>query len=566
MFALLSVVLFGVGALAVDLGSMYQRKAETQSQADLAALSAAPALASSSTLSVARANAVLKVARYLNANLKVGQTQLNDSTLAARLTDGNSGNGEVTFPSTYSMRVTTPAARVDFALAGALGKSGADVSASATVGVGTPGANAVMPFYAVTGNGCDYGAQSLTDPANGKTQSVVPPLANPSTNVGQTSNATLTSVTPYVFTEGVSGTITTIEGSHLSSVTKIGFYRSPSETPNVFEEAITSNTNNNTISTVPLPTAVTNYPGVWWIRTYTSTGNKGWSPLSESLPIRIGDGPIQCGSLSNSGNFGTLKLARSSPPSTWAPDNMAVGLQSPLSLSVQTNPASMPTCTPGGLSVVYTATTGAATRYANTNCVDTDTGLTSQVTTQGLVTGTGSGYPGRLVRPTSTSMPGRQCGVNHSNSQRSMLGYSLNDDTLSCFMTSPTTALSTIASAAYSGGAVLDPAIYDSPRFCYVPVLGIDPSNGGSLHYSVVDVRPCFITSEASTSTYSSQKYVDGANVSTTTATNGLTVQNNKVTTLQVYFFNKNALPATGNASPGQILSPNGPLVPVLTD
>ena len=41
LFALLSTVLFGLAALGVDLGNLYQRKAETQSQADLAATSAA---------------------------------------------------------------------------------------------------------------------------------------------------------------------------------------------------------------------------------------------------------------------------------------------------------------------------------------------------------------------------------------------------------------------------------------------------------------------------------------------------------------------------------------------
>ncbi|CUR59861.1 exported hypothetical protein [metagenome] len=563
LFALLTLVLFGVAALGVDMGSMYQRKAETQSQADLAAMSGAPALASSSVVATAHANAVAKVRSFLVYNSKLGQA---GGLTTAMLTDGNDANGEVTFPSTYTMKVVSPYARVDFTLAGAMGLSHADVAGTATVGVGTPGATAVMPFYAVSGSGCDYGAQSLTDPANGKKQSIVPTLAPPATNVGQTSNASLTTVTPYAFPVGVAATITAINGSQLSSVNKIGFFRSPTETPNAVEQVITSNTNNNMISTVAIPTVVTDNAGVWWIRTYTATGNKGWSPIGDSLPIRIGDGPIQCGAASNSGNFGTLKLARSSSPSTWAPDNMAVGLQSPLSLTAQTNPLSIPLCVVGGPSVTYTATTGSATRYAQTNCVDTDTGLTSLVTTQGLVTGTGSGYPGRLVKSTTTGVAGRQCGVNHTSSQRVQVGFSLNDDTLSCFMSDPTMPLSTIGSPTYSAGAALDPAIYSSPRFCYVPVLAVDPSNGGSLHYSIVDMRPCFITSEDNTSTYNSQKFVAGGTVSTTTTTNGLTVTSGKVTTLQVYFFNKSALPSTGDATAGVILSPDGPLVPVLTN
>lgn len=565
MFALLAMVLFGVGALAVDLGNMYQRKAETQSQADLAALSSAPKLAGSNVIA-AHAAAVSQVAKYLKANVKLGQNGTYAAPTAAMLTDGSLYNGEVTFYplEPYKMTVTTPQATVNFALAGAVGKSSYKVAASATVGVGSPGATRVMPFYAVTGSGCDYGTQSLSDPANGQVQPVVPTLASPTTNPNQTSNAVVTDATPYQFNVGVSGATITINGDKLASVDRIGFFRTLSESPNVVEVALgTANTNNNSITGVTLPTGVTNYAGVWWVRVYKSSGNKGWSSVSQAIPIRIGDGPIQCAGISNSGNFGTLKLARSTATSTWAPDNIAVGLQSPLSLAVQTDPLSLPACAPGGSSVIYTATTGGATRYANTNCVDTDTGLTALVTTQGLVTGTGSGYAGRLVGSTTTAVAGRQCGVGHSNSQRNMLGSSLNDDTLTCFMQNASMPLSTIASSTYSGGAVLDPAIYDSPRFCYVPVLALDPSTGGSAHYSIVDMRPCFITSESNTSTYNSQTFVDGTS---STTNNGLTIPSTKVTTLRVFFFNKNALPSTGAATPGVILDPNGPLVPILTN
>ena len=208
MFALLVVVLCGLSAVAVDLGNAYQRKGETQSQADLAALSAAPALATSHDA------AVLKVVAYLKNNTKVGQDL--SSLSSAMLTDGNPANGEVTFPSKYSMKVRTPDAAVDYAFAGVIGFDGdGEVSATATVGVGTPGGSAVMPYYAVTGAGCDYGTQSLTDPANGQAQSVVPTLAAPTTTPTQTSNASLTGATPYQFDLGTTGSIT-LNGARLS--------------------------------------------------------------------------------------------------------------------------------------------------------------------------------------------------------------------------------------------------------------------------------------------------------------------------------------------------------------
>ena len=90
------------------------------------------------------------------------------------------------------------------------------------------------------------------------------------------------------------------------------------------------------------------------------------------------------------------------------------------------------------------------------------------------------------------------------------------------------------------------------------------PTNGGSLHYSVVDMRPCFITAESNDSSYNTQQFTDGSVSSTT---NGLTIPTNKVTTMRVFFFNKAALPADGgSAQPGLILSPTGPLAPVLVD
>jgi len=564
MFALCAVLLFGFGALAVDLGNMYQRKAETQSQADLAALSAAPYLKTS------HGAAVAQVVKYLKENGKLGEAALTGMTTGTLL-DGDTTNGEVTFPSTYSMKVWTPNAQVDFGLAAVFGDSSSQVASTATVGLGTPGANATMPFYAVSGSGCDYGTQTLSDPANGHVQSIVPPLALAGHDPAQISNAAQVQATPFQFDVGVTGATITITGSRLAQVDRIGYFREATDTVSpLFVEAPlgAANTNNNAVTGAPVPTAVTNVPGVWWVRTFKpAPGNWGWAPVSQALPIRIGDGPIACPGAANAGNFGALKLPRNASPSTWLPDNMAVGLQLPLWLKAQKDPLWIPMCIPGASSsVVYSNTSGPGYGLPGTNCVDTDTGLSALVSTQGLITGTGSGNPGRLVKPTTTAVPGRGCSPLHGSARRSVMSgsYTINDDTLSCFMTNPSMPLSTIASAAYSGGSVLDPAIYDSPRFAYVPVLGLTPDSGGSLHYSIVDMRPCFITGESNASTYNSEQFVDG---SAATTNNGLTIPTTKVTAIQVFFFNIGALPDSGgNATPGVILDPNGPLVPILTD
>lgn len=574
LFALTAVLMFAVGALAVDLGNMYQRKAETQSQADLAALSAAsalgcaPAPASCGTVAVRHQNAVDKVRDYLKSNTKLGQSGGLAALTSTMLTDGDLANGEVTFPGDYSMKVVTPSAKVDFTLAeGADAGSSSNVNASATVGVGTPGSQAILPMYAVQSGGCDYGSQTLTDPANGHHVTSVPSLPSPLHDPALSSNAVLTGADPYRFDVGVTdGVITTIAGSHLSSVTEIEFFSDPLNSPappaTVVPQTIVSNTNNNSISSLPVPTAVTNYAGVWWIRTYTSTGNKGWSPLDQSLPIRIGDGPIQCPSSVVSGNFGTLKFPRTdSQPANWLNMNIANGIQPPGSFQSTSDPAEIPNCNPGDLGVVYSPTTGGSAPLVNTNCVDTDTGLTALSATQGLL----SNSPSRLGgKPTTSSVSGRFCapGATNNNS-RTAGGYTFNNDTLSCFMTSATTSLNTIASPTYSGGAALDPAIFDSPRFVYVPVVKVDPSNGGSMHWSVVGMRAGFITGEDGTSTYSSQAW----NVHSSATDNGVTISNGKVTSLQIFLFNDSALPSQGGgAQPGVILDPNGPLVPFLID
>lgn len=139
----------------------------------------------------------------------------------------------------------------------------------------------------------------------------------------------------------------------------------------------------------------------------------------------------------------------------------------------------------------------------------------------------------------------RGCAPGHSSASRTVLGRSINNDTLTCFMTDPTTPLSTIASATYAGGPALDPAIFSSPRFCYVPIVRYDPAKGRSYNYSVVDVRPCFITGETTASTWNSQVFAGG-----TGTNNGLTLNTNgtKVATLGVVFFNRAALPNLGVA------------------
>ena len=120
--------------------------------------------------------------------------------------------------------------------------------------------------------------------------------------------------------------------------------------------------------------------------------------------------------------------------------------------------------------------------------------------------------------------------------------YSVNNDTLTCFLTDGSTSLLDIAKASYSGPPKLSAAILHSPRFFYVPVLAIQPATGGSQTYSIIDFRAAFITDEKSISTA-----IKGSK--TGTADNGLWTSPSelKIDELKVVFFSDNALPTEGD-------------------
>src|SRR4051794_37000907 len=87
MVALLSLVLFGGAAMAVDLGNAWARKREVQKQADVSALGAGWML----PMTVAKKSSIAaKVAEYLNDddNRATGQATVT----GVQLLDGNDAN------------------------------------------------------------------------------------------------------------------------------------------------------------------------------------------------------------------------------------------------------------------------------------------------------------------------------------------------------------------------------------------------------------------------------------------------------------------------------------------
>ena len=249
-----------------------------------------------------------------------------------------------------------------------------------------------------------------------------------------------------------------------------------------------------------------------------------------ALPFTIGNALLTCGQGSNDGNFGTLKFQTTGQWQETA-RNIAVGLDH--GLDTFPTPVSNYLCS---------ATSPLPVRSVlwpneGTNCVDTETGMAQNAATAGFVTGlsgTAPASPACSPRP----RPARAVLPPAYRPRRRCWARSINNDTLSCFFNDTTTNVGQIANATYTlPGPVLDQKIWSSPRMVFVPVLGVEPSSGGSNKYQIIDFRPGFITDQTET----------GREEHTAaTANNGLTLSSNgnDVQSVQIVFINPNALPA----------------------
>ncbi|MBD8869162.1 TadE/TadG family type IV pilus assembly protein [Nocardioides donggukensis] len=553
LFALLASFLVAMGVLAVDLGNAVARKSDVQGQADFGALGAARNLnGNTGTIPAAVYQAVADsmnsnrpqngagVCSDANPCVTAAQLQACTVNTTTNLYDNGCvrrGNG--------GLQVFAPASLVDYGFAGIFGTDNKDVQAHATVKVLSP--LGALPVYAVAP--CDYGRQTITDPANGHVTPVpVPTLAFD----GDTNNTQLTGVTPQRIDVNQFGQQVQLTGSRFQNAIHVGFFPSDGGAPVVATSFTdpggglhpflppvpwTANNNSSKTITVPVPTAVAGSEKVYYIRVYELNGPLAltgrWSDKNQAPAFRVGDPVLECDAGSSSGNFGALKLQRTDVPSVndQLAMNMATNLQAPLTLTKHQTWLPTGLCVDGLNGAVVSALPNPGLR-PGTNCVDTDTGLPANATTSGMITGSGIPAPGRLT--TKPTTPGCNGGTNRTvNASGS---YSINNDVLTCFITDGTTSLADFARPNYTGDAVLDPSIYDSPRFFYVPVLHIEPANGGSLKYSIIDFRPAFLTDEAVAASS-----IRGS--SSASADNGVTMASNKVESLKVVFFNSRALP-----------------------
>jgi hypothetical protein len=586
MVALLAVVLLTISAMSVDLGNAWQVKRQVQAGSDLAAEAGAGVkganLPQSGPLhscsygnagALATDQAVKDIANYL-AHQEDPDGTGNYSTLVANLpgelTDCNMDNGEVvygqpkktgtTWSVTYNknqLSLVAPQKHVDFGLAGVIGFEGVNVNGVSTIEIRSPKIGA-LPFYAFSG--CDYGPQTLQQPNNGHSGDPVM-LYKSSDNA----NITLTSINPVSYPVDTTGTVIeplTITGANFTGVTQVGFFESGLGVEGPVPVTIDSSkfsvsADGKTITIPDLPDQTRGVAGVqefWYIRVAKVDGK--WSKysvasngvVSNAPMLTIGDPPLLCGQGSSAGNFGTLLLDH--PPYNGTDKvgaaNVALGLTHSLSIFPVDKRTADGQCngsTPGAI----------MQPNEGINCVTTDTGMSANVATGGFL-GIGSSAPspnpGLLAKPFTT-----KCGAGGTAATTVVKGVTINNDTLTCFFLSSTTHVGDVDNKTYSGPPLISDAIYDSPRFAYVPVLPVQPDNGKK-SFQIIDFRAAFITDQPASA-------VKGDAPS---ATNGVFTDNNGVKAVSVIFLNPNALPnpPVKNGTINYIGS--GPKVPLLVN
>jgi Flp pilus assembly pilin Flp len=578
VYGLVAVLLMAMAALGTDIGNQVNRHTETQTQADFGAFAGGAQMPNNGKVGQTPPPQVVNaVVQSMNDNAPQDDNGVTTIT-ATQLTDGNLLNGEVHYTSD-GLQVVAPRHWVSFGMARIMGFQGSYVDATATVHAYSPGLR-VMPAFAVTG--CDYGLQTLADPSGGQATSVVPPLAFPT----ETTNTNLNS--PLVMKDSSGnplntlplnsvGDTLTITGSKFNKSSYVGFFRSD-DTSNSAIVTVPiplaprgTGTGASDTFTVTIPAAVTSVETVWWVRIYNGTsatptsnpprtgaGSENWLDESKALPVVVGAAALQCISGPTAGNFGTVKFPRTDVPTAdFLPADIANGLEKPLVPDVLDPVTSDGKCTATTPNAVISdlPTPGL---QPGTNCVDTDTGLAAQVATQGLIQGgtfsDGTHYPGLLASAPTT--PG--CAPNGGSASKNINitggPYQINNDVLTCFFTDGSTSIADIAKSNYSGGAVLDKSILASPRFFFVPVLKVQPANGGSDMYDIIDFRPAFITDEQAISSA-----IKGSN--TGTSDNGIWIQGQDVKQLKVVFFNFDALPHDAGKSVMDYIGVGKPII-----
>jgi hypothetical protein len=584
IFALMATVIFGIAALGVDLGNAMNRKKELQTNADLAALAGGGFLPAPSTTPTSGDDIVQAVAKYLYDNVVSDDSGFRPAPaiIASKIVSANSADraryGRVQYgyyhpngtfiPNANFVTVTAPTTRVNFGLATAMGKSGANVAARATVALKSKGSSsATLPFYAY--DGCDWGQQIISH----STENAAPPTLYAPTDNNQVSltqpTAMLPNANPTQVTHNDTTTVLTLAGLGLTAsvapnnqtvpgIIALGLFLPDGSQPAEISASNFEPLGSDTQIRFRLPaTVAANDGAVYYLRvaTWVNEGNKNspnyqkrWSAVSLNMPhVEVGSATLFCNDAKSAGNFGSLSVFRldsgDAESTGWLPLNIATGLHDPYAkLNTYRETISDSSCNNGDS---YAKPSDEEQSGVLINCAVTNVGFPQNAATNGFLTGVGGtpGAPGRLTKPASLSSG---CGgSNGAPALRDFRGHQINNEVLSCFFTNSSVKVSDVSSENYSGDVVLDPSIWGSPRFFSLPIIKPQPDNGKKA-FPIIDFRYAFLTGENGTAFKNHgnapQYYWDDSD------TNGLSLEGNswnsvKISSFRVVFIHPKAVP-----------------------
>ncbi len=540
--AIVAVVLMLISAFVIDIGSTWARRGDLQVQADRAALLAARHLPA--TDDATRTNAARYVAYYFACHTLPGQKQLNPEipscpsgtspSSPAILTYAQQllANGAVTFPKSTQIKVVTPQARIDYGFGKLAGVDGTTQRKMSIAQVSSPGSLVPMglslPCLLSAAGNVPNAGDALTGilPINYVTTGPLAPSATPGPTVWPASYATtagspaLSSVNtvPDPVVSGSPAATFTLTGSSWGVLgdVQVFFHKGP-DTGTPVQAAslnlpVVDAVTGTATATGVLPDTVMQDPGAWEIKVgvvQTLGGTRQWSaPISFDVTAAAGaTEAIGCGRLLDSPRAGetdpALALARNLKEgldhnlvnhpnlvSVSAPD-----LTGDDAVALASDPTNLFACSGTPPHVLDVPNPG-----GTPNCVrlQGDDAWVADSFTDGMLGAESGGVAGRLVCSSTRPCTGPTATVR---------GVQINDDTFDQFVVDPSILRDKLffgLSSYITNGLpvvtpenALDPDIYKSHRFMWVPVMSspLTPTSGGD--YPVLTFRPIFITQDA---------------------------------------------------------------------
>lgn len=592
MVGLVAVVLFGVAALAVDLGNAWARERSVQKQVDVTALAVGHLLPASAADLAAVAAAT---AAYLDSNGAAGQRDV----VATDLVNGLSADGEVRLQDASGtpcstacprLEVTAPDARVDFGLAGVLGADGTEVRRTAAVQVfsAIPRGESVLPFWLPSG--CALGPAMLDAAPGGQsgsgqaatttTTSTATPTATATSTTTETAPATTTALLtgvqqgshaivgpPAPSTAAVGATLT-VSALRLTGIppnidrASIRFV-APDGTWHEYAATDVGRTDPLVVPPFSIGTEVTGVPGEWSVLgvvqqkndkklpqistnalTFTVVGSAppaGPTPAPVEPPAvtapATGSGMAEEVVVEPTAAVGCVGQQRGNFGQLDSPRSGGGGTADRLALNIAAGLDHLLAPYP------FTTTTAAAKECGSgsTQLPGAQLDTTSRDGNNCI-----TGLPGNRVSPLVpgfiTGVGGHEGRVSAERGRTTCPGRSdkpygggvVNDDVLSCFLR-PGYSLKDLGRASGVTQQMIDPAVVRSPRFVWVPVVNAaDRVQKG--YQPIREFAPAFVTDESAVST---------PTFSDATPANGIVLNGGgkQVQGLQVFVFNKDALP-----------------------